>query len=202
MPRAVPRFFYAFWFGDRAFYPRPIYLSLQKHVLKMLRVRQFHGPCLHINLEPSASQRFSALPPASAAVAPALTISFPACSSGVTLTFALEPLPVVSAERGCVPITLMPVHHWGPGAPTRRGRLSRGWIGRGGQVLVVDSSICAIILIESAGSSSIVSSISTCSCHRRNRHRNRLACSLDRFTMWQLREPTLADCHSLSRTYG
>ena len=136
MPRAVPRFFYAFWFGDRAFYPRPIYLSLQKHVLKMLRIRQFHGPCLHINLEPSASQRFSALPPASAAVAPALTSSFPACSSGVTLTFALEPLPVVSAERECVPITLMPVHRWGPGAPTRRGRLWRGWIGRDGRCLV------------------------------------------------------------------
>src|SRR5918911_682824 len=123
---AVPRLFYAFWFGDRAFYPRPLYLSLQKHVLKMLRVRQFHRPCLHINLEPSASQRFSALPPASAAVAPALTISFPACSSGVSLTFALESLPVVFAEREYVPIRRMPVHRRGPGAPTRHGRLWRG----------------------------------------------------------------------------
>src|SRR5882724_5788727 len=124
MPRAVPRFFYAFWFRDRAFYPQPIYLSLQKHVLKMLRVRQFHRPCLHINLEPSASQRFSAPLPASVAVDRALTISFRACSSGVTLTFALEPLPVVLAERGCVPITRMPIHRWDPGALTRHGRPS------------------------------------------------------------------------------
>src|SRR6266576_89508 len=132
MPRAVPRFFYAVRFGERAFYPRPIYLSLQKHVLKMLRGRQFHVPCLHINLEPSASQRFSALPPASAAVAPASKISFPACSPGVTLTIALEPLPVVLAERGYVLITRMPVHRRDPGAPTRHGKPWRGWLGRGG----------------------------------------------------------------------
>src|SRR5215211_7671568 len=96
MPRAVPRFFYAFWFGDRVFYPRPIYLSFQTHVFKMLSVRQFHGPCLRINLESSASRRFSALPPASAAVAPAF--SFPSCLPVASLKFSrcvLLPLPVV-----------------------------------------------------------------------------------------------------------
>src|SRR5712691_6074382 len=102
----------------------------------MLRIRQFHGACLRIPLEPSASPWLTALPLALVAAVSAWATAFPSCFSVVIVKLSccvLRSLPVAPFALGSVPAVPTPVRHWGPGGPTRLGRLLRGWIGRSGR---------------------------------------------------------------------